>query len=198
VQKHSFLKQLAALMTIAALGLSGCTTTTSASATSGSEAKSSTRRHEIDSKVDATLPRLYSTVRGSKELIAKAHGVLIFPNVVSAGFVIGGQYGEGALREHGASTGYYSLGSVSLGLQAGAESKALIFLFMTKEALDKFRASHGWVAGADASVTVLKAGADGSVEMLPTSGPVVAMVLTNAGLMANLSVEGTKITPITD
>jgi lipid-binding SYLF domain-containing protein len=192
--------QAAALLTVTAVALSGCATTASTSATTGTESKSAStnRRHEIDARVDATLPRLYSTVRGSKELVAKAQGVLVFPSVIAAGLGIGGQYGEGALREHGATVDYYRLASLSIGLQAGAESKAIVFLFMTKEALEKFRASQGWVAGADASVAVLKAGADGNVEMLPTSGPVVAMVMTNAGLMANLTLEGTKIMPLKD
>ena len=65
---------------------------------------------------------------------------------------------------------------------------------MTSDALDKFRASNGWMVGADASIAVLKVGANGAIDN--TTGPVQVMVLTNAGLMDNLNLEGTKITPI--
>ena len=92
--------------------------------------------------------------------------------------------------------GYYRLASLSVGLQIGAQSKAIIFLLMTPEALDKFRKSTNWSAGADASVAVLKVGANGALDLSTATGPVSAFVLTNAGLMANLTLEGTQISPI--
>ena len=76
----------------------------------------------------------------------------------------------------------------------GAKSKAIIFLFMTQEALDKFRKSEGWAIGVDASVAVLKVGANGAINTSSATSPVLAFILTNAGLMANLTLEGTKIT----
>ncbi len=122
-----------------------------------------------------------------------ASGVLVFPSVLAAGFGIGGQYGEGALRVHNVTAGYYNLASLSVGLQIGAQSKAIVFLFMTQEVLDKFRKSEGWAVGVDASVAVLKVGANGRIDVTSATGPVLAFVLTNAGLMANLTLEGTKI-----
>jgi lipid-binding SYLF domain-containing protein len=119
--------------------------------------------------------------------------VLVFPSVISAGFWVGGQYGEGALRVGGRTAGYYSTVAGSFGLQIGAQSKALIFLFMTQEALDKFLGSQGWAAGADATVAVLNVGANGAVDTSTATSPVEAFVLTNAGLMAGVSLEGTKI-----
>jgi lipid-binding SYLF domain-containing protein len=118
---------------------------------------------------------------------------LTFPSVIAAGLGIGGQYGEGVLRVHKVPVEYYSLASISVGLQAGAQSKAIVFLFMTQEALDKFRKSEGWAVGVDASVAVLKVGANGAIDTTSASGPVLAFVLTNAGLMVNLTLEGTKI-----
>ncbi len=119
--------------------------------------------------------------------------MLVFPSVISAGFWIGAQYGEGALRVNGQTTGYYSTVAGSFGLQIGAQSKALVFLFMTQEALDEFLHSQGWAAGADATVAVLKVGANGAVDTSTATSPVEAFVLTNGGLMAGVSLEGTKV-----
>lgn len=183
MQKRTFLLRTAALA-FAAVALSACTTT-----------KSDSRgaRAELDEAVDRTLTRLYTQVNGSRELVAKADGVLVFPRVLAAGLVFGGEYGKGALRAKGQHAGYYSLGSISIGFQAGAQSKAVVVLFMTKEALDKFHASKGWNVGADASVALLKLGANGTIDTMAAANPVQVIVLTNAGLMANLNLEGTKI-----
>jgi len=187
-----------ASIAVGALALAGCTTTatTSASTHPDTAAGKDKRRSEIDAAIDPTLQRLYSTVKGSHELVSKARGVLVFPSVIAAGFGVGGQYGEGALQVHSATSGYYSIGSVSVGLQIGAQSKAIIILFMTDDALNKFRSSHGWAVGADASVAVMRVGANGQLDVTAPTGPVEAFVLTNAGLMANLTLEGTKITPL--
>jgi lipid-binding SYLF domain-containing protein len=120
----------------------------------------------------------------------------VFPNIVSAGFVVGGSYGQGALRVRGRTSEYYSTAAGSVGLLAGAESKAVFLLFMTDESLEKFRASKGWTVGADASVTLVNVGASASVDNKTIQQEVVGYVLTNGGLMANLSLEGTKITPL--
>jgi lipid-binding SYLF domain-containing protein len=174
-----------------AMVLAGCTTTTPSDARSG--AGNPGKRASINSSVDSTLARLYTTARGSRELVSKARGVLVFPSVIAAGFGVGAQYGEGSLRIGGRTTGYYSTASASIGLQIGAQSKAIIFLFMTQDALDKFRSTNGWSAGGDASVAVLKIGANGNVDTSMAVAPVEAFVMTNAGLMANLTLEGTKV-----
>jgi len=117
----------------------------------------------------------------------------VFPSVLQAGFVVGGQYGEGALRVGGESVGYYSTVSGSFGFQAGAQSKAVIFLFMTQDALDHFRSLDGWSAGADASVALVKVGANGEIDTNTAIAPVQVIVLTNAGLMGDVSISGTKV-----
>jgi lipid-binding SYLF domain-containing protein len=155
-----------------------------------------TKRHSIDSSVDNSLSRLYAQDPASREMISKARGVLVFPAIVSAGFVVGGSYGEGALRVRGRTSEYYSTAAGSVGLLAGAESKSVYLLFMTDEALAKFRASKGWTVGADASVTLVNVGASASVDSKTVQQEIVGYVLTNGGLMANVSLEGTKITPI--
>ncbi|MDX3907662.1 MAG: YSC84-related protein [Pigmentiphaga sp.] len=177
----------------AAAGLlvaAGCTTTNP----QNGDGSPAARRARIDSGVNEALNRLYATVQGARELGTKAEGILVFPSVISAGLVVGGEYGEGALREGARTTAYYSTASGSFGFQAGAQSKALIFMFMNQAELDRFKASKGWTAGVDGSVAVVKAGVNAAVDVNTARAPVVAFALTNAGLMANLTVEGTKIT----
>jgi lipid-binding SYLF domain-containing protein len=192
MRNRTFVLKTVAALALAGLTLGGCTTTT----TTGSTADAGAQRTEIGQGIDSTLDRLYKEVKGSRELVGKAAGVLVFPRVVSAGLVVGGEYGKGALRVGGRTEGYYSIGSLSVGLQAGAQSKAIIMLFMTKDALDKFRASSGWTAGVDGTVALLKVGANGEIDTTTAFQPVEALVLTNAGLMAGLNLEGTKITKL--
>ncbi|MCC8392624.1 hypothetical protein LJ656_08490 [Paraburkholderia sp. MMS20-SJTR3] len=152
------------------------------------------KRQAIDAAVDGTLSRLFGTVQGSRELVDKAQGVLVFPDVKKAAFIVGAEYGEGALRVHGTTVGYYSTAAASFGLQAGAQSTAVIFLFMTADALQKFQNSAGWSVGGDVAVSLVKVGANGAIDSNSVSSQVVAMVLTNTGLMADLSLAGTKVT----
>jgi lipid-binding SYLF domain-containing protein len=154
------------------------------------------KRREIDSNVSHTLTTLYSQAKGSQELVAKAKGVLVFPSVLSAGFVVGGEYGEGALRMGDKHGGYYKTTAGSIGFQAGAQSKSIVLLFMTQEALDRFVNSKGWTIGLDANVALFNVGADGSVTSETARAPVVGFVMTNGGLMFNVSLQGAKISPL--
>ena len=174
------------------LALSGCGAVSSASTTAGNG--NAPRTDKIDAGASDTLTRLYGMTPGARELVAKSRGMLIFPSVIAAGFGVGGQYGEGVLRSGRSALGYYNLASVSVGLQIGAQSKAIVFLFLTQESLDQFRNAQGWSVGADASVAVLRTGANGQIDINAVTAPVAAFVMTNAGLMANLTLEGTKIT----
>jgi len=184
---------IASAAALAVGSITGCsTTTTGPRATDSASAK----RESIDANVDAALGRLYAQDPSARELVAKARGTLVFPSVVSAGFVVGGSYGQGALRVHGRTTEYYSTAAGSVGLLAGAESKSVFLLFMTDEALAKFRASNGWTVGADASVTLVNVGANAQVDSKTAQQSIIGFVLTNGGLMANLSLDGTKITPL--
>ncbi|MCC8403238.1 hypothetical protein LJ655_15300 [Paraburkholderia sp. MMS20-SJTN17] len=175
----------------ASLALAGCTTTGSSGESPATDAA---KRQEIDAAVDGTLSKLFSTVQGSHELVSKAQGVLVFPSVKKAAFIVGGSYGEGALRVGGKTVGYYSTAAASVGLQAGAQSTAVIFLFMTADSLAKFRNASGWAVGADASVSLVKVGATGTIDTTTATNDVLAIVLTNTGLMADLSLAGTKVT----
>jgi lipid-binding SYLF domain-containing protein len=191
MQRRTFLWGVPGSMIAVSLSLSSCTTTPAGSDTMGDQKD---KRRTIDAGVDSTLTRLDNVVPGARELVGKSNGLLVFPTVINAGIGLGGQYGEGALRVGGKSVGYYSTASASVGLQAGAQSKAIVFLFMTADALDRFRSSEGWSAGADASVAVLKIGANGNVDTGTATGQINAFVLTNGGLMAGATVDGTKVT----
>ncbi|MCP3726692.1 MULTISPECIES: BPSL1445 family SYLF domain-containing lipoprotein [Paraburkholderia] len=191
MRRRQFLLSSSAALAASGLALAGCTTTPLG--TQNSASQNTAKRNSIDAGVDATLSRLFSTVSGSQELVSKASGVLVFPQVLSAGFWIGGQYGTGALRVDGRTTGYYSTIAGSFGLQIGAQSKAIIFAFMNPVALNDFTSSQGWSAGADATVALVTVGANGNVDTSTATSPVEAFVLTNAGLMAGVSLEGVKV-----
>ena len=182
---------LAVALGLGSIAMVGCTTTPK-----GAEASGPTARAAMDRDVDATLSRLYSTVPGTREMVQRAAGVLVFPSVVGGSFVVGAEYGKGALREGGTTTGYYSTTAGSIGFQAGGQSKAVVYVFNTGEALQKFKASNGWTAGADATVAVGKIGANGSVDTETMKQAVSSFILTNVGLEAGVSVGGSKITPI--
>ena len=188
-------RRIFVLTTAAAAGLvvAGCSTTTSSGQSGETDAA---KRQEIDAAADGTLSRLFSTVDGSRELVSKAQGVLVFPSVVKAAFIVGAAYGQGALRVGGKTAGYYSTAGGSFGLQAGAQSTALIFLFMTQDSLDKFRNSAGWAVGGDVAVSLVKVGANGAIDTRTATAPVEAIVMTNTGLMADASVAGTKVTKL--
>ncbi len=193
MQKRNLVAKAAAALIVGSLALTGCTTTPDKP---DNAATNASKRQAIDASVDATLSRLYSTVKGSRELVAKSRGVLVFPDVIQAGFIVGGQTGNGALRVGGATVGYYNTSSLSVGLQAGAQSKSVVFLFMTQQALDEFRGSDGWAAGAGASVALVKMGANGAIDTTTATAPVQVVVLTNAGLMGDLSINGMKVTKL--
>ena len=127
------------------------------------------RRREIDSGADATLTRLYAT-RGAKELSQRATGILVFPRVLSGGLVVGGEYGDGVWRTGSRVDGYYRLVGGSLGFLAGAQSQAIVLMFLTQEALDRFRKSSGWTAGVDATVSVANVGATGDIDTNTAKG----------------------------
>lgn len=176
---------------LASIAFVGCTTTKPQD-----QASSTSSRTSIDAQVDASLSKLYDSVKGSRELVARSSGVLVFPAVVGASMGVGAEYGRGALRVNGRTQSYYSTTSGSIGFQAGAQSKAVIYLFTTQAALDKFRSSKGWTAGADATVAVATIGANGSIDTNTIRQPVVGFVLTNVGLEAGVSVQGAKVTEI--
>ena len=176
-----------------ALTLTACTTTLPQSQQSVAE-----QRQDINTRADAAVKRLHEVAPESRNLLANAKGVLIFPRVLGGGFIVGAEHGQGVLRVGGENQGYYSTTSGSIGFQAGAQSKAIIFVFNTQQALDSFLSSNGWTAGVDATVAVANLSATGAADLNTLNEPIVGFVMTNAGLMAGVSLEGTRVSRLND
>ncbi|WP_439543840.1 BPSL1445 family SYLF domain-containing lipoprotein [Hyphomicrobium sp.] len=162
----------------------------------GARDASSASARQIDADVDDALHHFYRSVGGAKELMRDAAGVLVFPSVIKAGFGVGGEYGEGALRRQGYTEGYYNTVSASFGFQLGAQARTVIIVFMSDEALGSFRRKNGWKVGVDGSVALITVGVGGSIDSNQIKKPVIGFILDQKGLMYNLTLEGSKITRI--
>ncbi|HUO22272.1 MAG TPA: lipid-binding SYLF domain-containing protein [Caulobacteraceae bacterium] len=125
-----------------------------------------------------------------------AAAVLVFPSILKAGFVFGGETGNGVLFEHGKVAGYYNMSGGSWGLQVGGQDFAYALFFMTPGSLDYLRKSDGFAAGTGPSITVINKGAAAAADTTTVSQDVVAFPFNGKGLMADLTLQGTKITRI--
>jgi lipid-binding SYLF domain-containing protein len=151
---------------------------------------------EIDIKVSAAIKRFADEVDSGQAFLNAAKGLLVFPNVVKAGFGIGGEYGEGAMLIGGKTVDYYNTAAASIGFQIGAQTKTIILVFLEDEAVKKFRASDGWEVGVDGAVALIQIGTGGSIDTSNVTDPIVGFVLNNKGLMYNLTLEGSKMSKI--
>ena len=151
---------------------------------------------EIDTDVQFALTAFYNLSPGNKELASKATGVLIFPGIMKAGFLVGGDYGEGVLQVDGKTVDYYSTAAISFGLQIGAQSRSEVILFMEKEVLENFRMHDGWAAGLDGSVAIMDNGAGKGIDTETAHEPIIAFIFSNKGLMGNITLEGSKFSKI--
>jgi lipid-binding SYLF domain-containing protein len=151
---------------------------------------------EVDIRVDAAIQIFNERVKEGREFLAKAKGVLVFPNIVKAGFFIGGEFGEGALRINNKNVDYYRTTGASFGFQFGAQTKSVIIVFLDDEALRNFRNSSGWEVGVDGSIAIADSGAGGSIDSTNISDPIIAFVFGNKGLMIDVSLAGTKYSKI--
>ena len=147
---------------------------------------------EIDARVRTTMDKLYTEEPVARELANKAEGILVFPRVIKVGIGLGGEHGEGALLVGGQPVQYYRATAASIGFQLGGQAKSEVVMFMTQEALDKFRASDGWEAGVDGSVAIVKFGVGKEVDTHNIRDPIIGFVFGNQGLMYDLSLEGSK------
>lgn len=152
---------------------------------------------EIDQEVQLALEKLYAGSPSALEFSKVSKGTLVFPDVVKAGLIIGGQYGEGALLVNGVTIGYYNTVAASYGLQAGAQSFGYAMFLMTDEALNYLQKSEGWEIGVGPTVVVVDKGAAGSMTTSTAKEDIYAFFFDQKGLMAGLGLQGSKITPIT-
>lgn len=151
---------------------------------------------QIDRDVSQALRNLYAKNATAKSLGQKAQAVLVFPSIVKGGFMVGGQYGEGALRKGGRTAGYYSSVAASYGLQAGIQKFGYALFFMTPSALDYFQKSAGWEVGTGPSIVVVDEGVAKSLSTTTAKSDIYAFFFSQKGLMAGLGLQGTKITRI--
>jgi lipid-binding SYLF domain-containing protein len=151
---------------------------------------------DLDRDARQALQTLYKTNPFAETLSRKAKAVLIFPNIVKAGLVFGGSYGEGELLDGNRVEGYYNSVTASWGLQAGAQSYGYALFLMTDKARKYLADSHGWEIGVGPTVVVVDEGAAKSLSTSTLKDDAYAFIFGQQGLMAGVSIEGTKITPI--
>jgi len=151
---------------------------------------------EIDKEVQLALEKLYSGSPTAVELSKVTKGILVFPDVLKAGLLVGAQYGQGALLVEGETVGYYNTVAASYGLQAGAQSFGYALLLMTDEALGYLQKSNGWEIGVGPSVVVVDKGLAKSLTTTTAKEDVYAFFFDQKGLMAGLGLQGSKITQI--
>jgi lipid-binding SYLF domain-containing protein len=144
----------------------------------------------------AALARLYAANTKARDLGEKARAILIFPRIVKAGFMIGGQGGDGALIENGKAVEFYNIAAGSFGFQAGVQTFSYALFFITESALDYLSKSQGWAIGTGPSVVVVDQGFAKTLNTTTLSQDVYAMPFGQKGLMAGLGLEGSKITQI--
>jgi lipid-binding SYLF domain-containing protein len=151
---------------------------------------------QLNADGQAALSRLYSQSERAVRYRKDAKAILVFPKIVKAGFMIGGQGGEGVLFEGGRAVGYYKIGAASFGLQAGGQSFSYALFFMNDKALKYLRDSDGWAIGSGPSVVVVDKGAAKSTTSTTIAKDVYAFPFGQKGLMAGLGLEGSKISRI--
>jgi lipid-binding SYLF domain-containing protein len=179
-----------AIISSTGLLISGCS---SPGVSSEGAAKASSSESGLSDKSRSVLERLYAEEPGAKALGEKAVAILVFPNVIKAGFIIGGAHGNGTLFKSGQVAGYYGSTAGSYGLQAGAQEYGYVMFFMTERALEQLDKNQGWEVGVGPTVVVLDKGAAKQLTTTTMDKDVYAMIFGQKGLMAGLGLQGSKI-----
>lgn len=151
---------------------------------------------ELSRDSAAELGKLYARQPSAKVLGQKAKGILVFPAMVKAGFMFGGQVGEGVLRKNGRVDGYYNSVAASYGFQAGVQKFGYALFFMTNAALDQLDSTHGFEVGVGPSLVVVDEGIGRSITSNTITSDVYAYIFNQKGLMAGAGIQGSKITRI--
>ena len=151
---------------------------------------------EINRNAKGALEKLYAKSPKAKTLGEKAKGILVFPGIVKGGFMVGGQFGEGALIVGGKTTGYYNTIQLSYGYQAGIQKYGYALFLMTDSALKWIDKSDGWEIGTGPTIVVMDVGAAGAATTTTLQSEIYAFFFDQKGLMGGLGLQGTKITKI--
>ena len=153
--------------------------------------------NEINASANAALADFRKSVAGADDYLAAAKGVLVIPEVKKVGLVVGGQWGEGVLRVNNKTVAYYRMTAGSVGFQAGFQKANYLFIFLTDEALQNFRASQGWDVGLDAGITLVDQSIGTSIDTLKAKSSVVAFIYGKEGLMGGYSLKGQNLSKFT-
>ena len=151
---------------------------------------------EINRDVKIALEKLYAKSSSAKTLGEKAKGILVFPGIVKGGFMVGGQFGEGALLRGGKTAGYYNTLSASYGLQIGGQKYGYALFFMSDSAMSWLDRSDGWEIGTGPSIVVMDTGAASSATTTSLQSEIYAFFFDQKGLMGGLGLQGTKVSKI--
>jgi lipid-binding SYLF domain-containing protein len=181
---------------ISLLALAGCQSTGGQSSIGGQLA-SSASASDISRDSNATLQALYASNPEARELGRRAKGILVFPNIVKAGFLVGAQYGSGGtLFKNGRAESYYNILAGSYGLQAGVQSFSYALFFMDNDSLNYLNRSEGWEVGVGPSIVIVDQGMARSLTTTTAKSGVYAFIFGQKGLMSGLGLQGSKISRI--
>lgn len=153
-------------------------------------------RAALDMSSKEALNQLIASVPAAKALSEKSIAVLVFPSITKAGFMIGGQYGDGVMWKNGKPVGYYNTSGASFGLQAGAQTYGYAMFFMKQSALKALDTADGFEVGVGPSVVVVDQGMGASHTTTTMQDDIYAFVFGQKGLMAGVGIQGNKITKI--
>jgi lipid-binding SYLF domain-containing protein len=151
---------------------------------------------EINRDAKSALEKLYAKSPQARTLGEKAKGILVFPGITKGGFMVGGQYGEGALLKEGKTAGYYNTVQLSYGLQAGIQKYGYVLFLMTDSAMKWIDKSDGWEIGTGPSIVVMDTGAALAATTTTLQSEIYAIFFDQKGLMGGFGLQGTKITKI--
>ena len=153
---------------------------------------------EIDAGVASTLRAFYALDPGNRELVERAAGVLVLPNLTKAGVGLGAEFGEAALVVDGSTRQYYTVTGAALGALLGVGQRAELVVFMTSAARDGFMRNQRWTIDADAGAAVASRGVGAQYPGLAIGKPVLAYVVNEQGLIGDVSLAGVRITPASE
>jgi lipid-binding SYLF domain-containing protein len=180
---------------LAGLVLVGALTVTSQPSLAQDEGKS--KAAELNKQSQEKLQALYAKVPIAKQLGQKALAILVFPSITKAGFMVGGQYGEGSLLKNGSAVAYYKTTGASFGLQAGGQKYGYAMFYMNQKALDALDAASGFEVGVGPTVVMMDEGKAKTMTTNTMKDDIYAFVFSQSGLMAGLGLNGNKISKIT-
>lgn len=152
--------------------------------------------NKIDNEVNLAIEKFKKEVNGGDNFLPQIKGYLVFPEIVKAGLIVGGKYGEGALLINGKTKYYYEMAAASIGLQAGAQKYSMLIAFLSDTALNNFINSNGWEAGVDGTITVSDWGKSKDLTSFSFEKPIIAFIYGEKGYMASISIAGTKFRKI--